>query len=72
MLAYTKSTTFNGHSDVSLDGTTAQVVILTGSINESGSVFTSTSIQNPELYKQNKAAVDKDIADFNAAVYQFI
>ena len=72
MLSYTKSNTFNGHSNIVVDGTSTQVVTLSGSINESGVVFTSVSIQNPELYKQNKATVDKDIADFNAAIYQFI
>ena len=49
MLKYTKSVTFNGNSLIEQGDTTVQVAVLSASINESGTVFVSNTIQNTEL-----------------------
>lgn len=66
MLKTTKSITLNGNSEI--DGQT--VVNLSATIPDSTGVGNiSQYIQNAELYEKNKAAVRKDIADFQTAVY---
>ncbi|WP_029276313.1 hypothetical protein [Carnobacterium jeotgali] len=67
MLKTTKSITLNGNSEI--DG--QPVVNLSATIPDSTGVGNiSQYIQNAELYEKNKAAVRKDIADFQAAVYE--
>lgn len=67
MLKTTKSITLNGNSEI--DG--QPVVNLSATIPDSTGVGNiSQYIQNAELYEKNKTAVRKDIADFQAAVYE--
>lgn len=67
MLKVTKSITLNGNSEI--DG--QPVVNLSATIPDNTGVGNvSQYIQNTELYEKNKAAVRKDIADFQAAVYE--
>lgn len=67
MLKTTKSITLNGNSEI--DG--QPVVNLSATIPDSTGVGNiSQYIQNAELYEKNKAVVRKDIADFQAAVYE--
>lgn len=67
MLKTTKSITLNGNSEI--DG--QQVVNLSATIPDSTGVGNINQyIQNADLYEKNKAIVRKDIADFQAAVYE--
>ena len=67
MLKTTKSITLNGNSEI--DG--QPVVNLSATIPDNTGVGNvSQYIQNTELYEKNKAVVRKDIADFQAAVYE--
>ena len=66
MLKLTKSITLNGNSEI--DG--QPVVNLSATIPDNTGVGNINQyIQNAELYEKNKAAVRKDIADFQTAVY---
>ncbi|MER2110039.1 MAG: hypothetical protein ABS889_03795 [Desemzia incerta] len=67
MLKTTKSITLNGNSEI--DG--QPVVNLSATIPDNTGVGNINQyIQNVELYEKNKAAVRKDIADFQTAVYE--
>lgn len=66
MLKLTKSITLNGNSEI--DG--QPVVNLSATIPDNTGVGNINQyIQNAELYEKNKAAVRKDIADFQTTVY---
>lgn len=67
MLKITKNITLNGVSMI--DG--AQVVYMTAMISTDGDSNSNVtkSITNKELYEANKAAVRKDMNDFENAVY---
>lgn len=68
MLNYKKSTTFTGTVDVETVTETGTqnvpVAYLSASIPEDGTPNVSKSIQNKELYIENKDEVDSDMAQF--------
>lgn len=67
MLKTTKSITLNGQSMVG----DVQVVNLSATIPDNTGVGNvSQYVQNTELYDANKAAVRKDIRDFQDLVYE--
>ncbi len=66
MLKTTLSKTINGQSIV--DNT--MVASMTATLSEDGNITISKNVYNTEIYNKNKAAVQKDMADFDAAIFK--
>ncbi len=67
MLKTTKTISINGNSEI--DGQVIVYMSASLSTNGTGSENISKTINNQELYNANKAAVRKDMRDFEDLVY---
>ena len=66
MLKTTVSKTISGTSVID----NAMVASMTATISEEGSISISKNVYTKELYNQNKAAVQKDMADFETNIFK--
>ena len=66
MLKTMVSKTISGSSMIE----NAIVASMTATISEEGSISISKNVYNKELYNQNKAAVQKDMADFETEIFK--
>lgn len=66
MLKTTVSKTISGTSVID----NAMVASMTATISEEGNISISKNVYNKELYNQNKAAVQKDMADFETGIFK--
>ena len=66
MLKTTVSKTISGTSVID----NAMVASMTATISEEGSISISKNVYNKELYNQNNAAVQKDMADFETNMFK--
>ncbi len=66
MLKTTVSKTISGTSVID----NAMVASMTATISEEGNISISKNVYNKELYNQNKAAVQKDMADFETEIFK--
>lgn len=48
----------------------AMVASMTATISEEGNISISKNVYNKDLYNQNKAAVQKDMADFETGIFK--
>jgi hypothetical protein len=64
MLETRKSITVNGSIKVKTDGGDIEIVTVSASINENGSINKNEYIKNKELYMANMETVSKDTIDF--------
>lgn len=71
MLKISKSINLSGYSVITQNGTDINVAYMTANLSTDGSSTANMSknILNQELYNSNKAAVRKDMSDFETAVY---
>lgn len=70
MLSTTKSINLNGTSSVEVNGVKTPVVYFNAQIKSDGTYNVNYSVQNDELYKENKDAVKADRDEFEALVEQ--
>ena len=70
MLSTTKSINLNGTSSVDVNGVKTPVVYFNAQIKSDGTYNVNYSVQNDELYKENKDAVKADRNEFEALVEQ--
>ena len=68
MLSTTKSINLNGTSSVEVNGVKTPVVYFNAQIKSDGTYNVNYSVQNDELYKENKDAVKADRDEFEALV----
>ena len=66
MLKTTVSKTISGTSVID----NAMVASMTATISEEGNISISKNVYNKDLYNQNKAAVQKDMADFETGIFK--
>ena len=66
MLKTMVSKTISGSSMIE----NAIVASMTATISEEGNISISKNVYNKELYNQNKAAVQKDMADFETGIFK--
>lgn len=66
MLKTMVSKTISGSSMIE----NAIVASMTATISEEGNISISKNVYNKELYNQNKAAVQKDMADFETEIFK--
>lgn len=66
MLKTTVSKTISGTSVID----NAMVASMTATISEEGNISISKNVYNKDLYNQNKAAVQKDMADFEMGIFK--
>ena len=66
MLKTTVSKTISGTSVID----NAMVASMTATISEEGNISISKNVYNKELYNQNKAVVQKDMADFETGIFK--
>ena len=70
MLNIKKNVTLNGQSLIQEGENQIMVASMTATLNSDGVLSLNKSIERPDLYKQHKAAVQKDMADFDVAAYE--
>lgn len=70
MLNIKKNVTLNGQSLIQEGENQIMVASMTATLNSDGVLSFNKSIDRPDLYKENKAAVQKDMADFDAVAYE--
>ena len=70
MLSTTKTISINGTSSVEVNGVKTPVVYFNAQIKSDGTYNVNYSVQNDELYKENKDAVKADRDEFEALVEQ--
>lgn len=70
MLKIKKNVTLNGQSLVQEGENQIMVARMTATLNSDGVLSFNKSIDRPDLYKEHKAAVQKDMADFDTAAYE--
>lgn len=68
MLSTTKTISINGTSSVEVNGVKTPVVYFNAQIQADGKYNVNYSVQNDELYKENKATVKADRDEFEAIV----
>lgn len=66
MLKTMVSKTISGSSMIE----NAIVASMIATISEEGNISISKNVYNKELYNQNKAAVQKDMADFETEIFK--
>lgn len=66
MLKTTVSKTISGTSVID----NAMVASMTATISEEGNISISKNVYNKDFYNQNKAAVQKDMADFETGIFK--
>ena len=66
MVKTTVSKTISGTSVID----NAMVASMTATISEEGNISISKNVYNKDLYNQNKAAVQKDMADFETGIFK--
>lgn len=66
MLKTTVSKTISGTSVID----NAMVASMTATISEEGNISISKNVYNKDIYNQNKAAVQKDMADFETGIFK--
>ena len=66
MLKTTVSKTISGTSVID----NAMVASMKATISEEGNISISKNVYNKDLYNQNKAAVQKDMADFETGIFK--
>lgn len=70
MLKIKKNVTLNGQSLVQEGENQIMVARMSATLNSDGVLSFNKSIDRPDLYKEHKAAVQKDMTDFDAAAYE--
>ena len=70
MLSTTKTISINGTSSVDVNGVKTPIVYFNAQIQADGKYNVNYSVQNDELYKENKEAVKADRDEFEALVEQ--
>lgn len=70
MLKIKKNVTLNGQSLIQEGENKIMLASMTANLNSDGVLSLNKSIERPDLYKQHKAAVQKDMADFDVAAYE--
>lgn len=70
MLKIKKNVTLNGQSLVQEGENQIMVARMSATLNSDGVLSFNKSIDRPDLYKEHKAAVQKDMADFDAVAYE--
>ena len=66
MLKTTVSKTISGQSIVD----NAMVASMTATLSDDGNISISKNVYNTELYNKNKAAVQKDMSDFESEIFK--
>lgn len=70
MLTINKTTNVNGISMIESDGKQTQAAFMNATINVNGTFNSTHSIQNKEVFEENKEEVLSDFAVFDDYVYQ--
>ena len=70
MLKIKKNVTLNGQSLIQEGENQIMVARMSANLNSDGVLSFNKSIDRPDLYKEHKEAVQKDMADFDAAAYE--
>lgn len=70
MLKIKKNVTLNGQSLIQEGENQIMVARMNATLNSDGALSLNKSIERPDLYKEHKAAVQKDMADFDVAAYE--
>ena len=71
MLSTTKTISINGTSTVEVNGVKTPVVYFNAQIQSDGKYNINQSVQNVELYKENKDVVKADYDEFETLVETF-
>ena len=71
MLTTTKTISINGTSTVEVDGVKTPVAYFNAQIQSDGKYNINQSVQNVELYKENKDVVKADYEEFETYVETF-
>lgn len=70
MLTFNKTTNVTGISIIETDGKQVQAAYMSASINVDGAFNTTHSIQNKDVFEENKDEVLSDFTAFDGYVYQ--
>lgn len=70
MVTLNKTTNVNGISPVEVDGKQVQAAYMNASINVNGAFTITHSVQDKEIFEENKKEVLADFASFDDYVYQ--